>query len=207
MSAISLKLEGLEDLKLSLSQDKLDKQLVAGIGVIALQLHNVLNNQIKSYYATNRSLTSVLISKTQSDIKRGTGFIENGLNYRFEAIPLSSYPQYSHFMGNINPEATKQGLVQQVTIVRKRPYRIIKGKLGYGGFVPSNKKGIRVGRWMLERQQKATWLAPGIRAPVKPLFGLSLSQMAAIQFELDKGDVARFKTRIPDLLVKYVNFN
>jgi hypothetical protein len=59
---------------------------------------------------------------------------------------------------------------------------------------------------MLERLQKETWLAPGVRAPTRPLFGLTLSQMAGIQFELDKGDVARFKNRIPDLLVKYVNF-
>jgi hypothetical protein len=205
MPVVNLKLEGLEDLKQSLSQGKLDKQLVIGLGQIALQLHNVLNSQVQSVYATNRSLNSVLVNKTQSDVKRGTTFIQAGLAYNFVPLNLSQYPQYSHHKGNINAVASKPGLIQQVTIVRKRPYRVIKGKLGYGGFVPSNKREVRVGKWMLERLQKETWLAPGIRAPTRPLFGPTLSQMASTQFNLDKGDVARFKNRIPELLVKYVN--
>ena len=205
MLVTNLKLEGLSELKLSLDNNKLQKELVAGIGILALQLHNVLASQVKTIYATNRSLNSVLLNKTSVDTKRGSNFIESGLVYKFEPIGLAQFPSFNHFKGNINPGATKEGLVQQVFIIRKKGYQTIHGKKRYGGFVPSNAKGIRVGRWMLERQQKATWLSPGVRAPTKPLFGPSLSQMASKQFDRTTGDVARFKNRIPDLLVKYIN--
>jgi hypothetical protein len=206
MSTINLKIEGLSELKSSLDSNKLQKELVAGVGILALQLHNALTSQIKDVYATNRSLNSVLINKTSVDTKRGTNFIESGLAYRFEAINLSQFPSFGHFKGNINPDATKEGLVQTVLIVRKKGQKIIHGKKHYGGFVPSNAKGVRVGRWMLERQQKATWLSPGVRAPTKPLFGPSLTHMAIKQFNRPTGNVARFKNKLPELLIKYVNF-
>lgn len=208
MPAISLKLEGLEDLKKSLDSNKLTRELVAGVGIISLQLHNVLNNQIQSVYQINRSLNKVLINKTSLDIKRGANFISSGLEYKHEAINLAEFPSFSHFKGNINTDVSKPGLVQQVTIVRKRPYKIIKGKKHYGGFVPSNAKGIRTGdfkRVMFERLEKRTWIGKE-RTKLRVLYGPSLAQMAKIQFNLETGEVARFKNRIPNLLVKYINF-
>jgi hypothetical protein len=205
MTSISLKIEGLDQLAIALDESKLQDKLITGIGILTEELHNVLNAQVQGYYKTNRSLNSVRLNKTSSNLKRGKGFIRSGLEYKFQSINLASFPEYAHFLGNINTNATKEGLVQQVTITRKNRYTVIRGKKNYGGFVPSNGRGIRVGRFMLERQQKATWLSSGVRAPTKPLFAPSLSQMAATQFNLPFGNVHKFKDKLPNLLIKYLD--
>lgn len=185
--------EGLAELKERLSQKTLDERLIVAVGIAALEFHNFLNTRVKDIYATNRSLNSVLLTKTNSATKRGTGVIESGLEYKFEPINLGKFPQHSSFMGNINSWATKEGKVQQVAVKRANGKKIIYGKLHYGGF---RQKGL-----IFERSQRETWIVKGVRAPIHQLYGPSLTQMANTTFLTDS-KTQMYKSKLPDIIIK-----
>jgi hypothetical protein len=185
MSNISIKVDGLKEIKDYINPKRINKALALGVSEAVTQLHNSMRSAIKDRYALNRSLDSVLVSNQASSVKQGKGFILQGLEYKIKPIDLSKYP-YTFYPGNINAGATRPGRVHVVEIVKGQK-RIVHGKDHFGGFVP--RKGsladpgklVRIvnkdlpstppGGLMLERKTDA-------RHPVRVLYGPSLAQLA-----------------------------
>ena len=198
MAGYKIDIQGLTELRKEFSKGTLDKKLVPAIGLSVLQLHNALSFAIVKTYATQQKLSSVLVGKSTSNIKQGSNFISGSLEYNYKPVRLVTFLT-KVFEGNINP-ASKAGMVSEVTIRRGQP-RIVFGKLHYGGF--RQRRGENVSKSQIfERLQKATW-ENGKRLPIRPLYAISLSQMASKMYETDI-EVQRFKDKLTTTLANFI---
>lgn len=121
-----------------------------------------------------------LSSKLQKDLTARKVTIDNNqisvsLEYDNKFRRLAEF-YTDGFQGNINPDTSKPGPVSIVTIRKNNP-RIVTGKKHFGGFYQPRGKNVKVAQ-IFERLTEATWLAKGVRAPFRPLFTLSLADMA-----------------------------
>jgi hypothetical protein len=91
--AFTATITGLDEIVQAFEQTNFEKDVVKAVGSVARELHSVLNTQVRATYSIgNRSLNSVLIGGTESNLKRGTGFIETGLVYQSKPLKLTDFP-------------------------------------------------------------------------------------------------------------------
>lgn len=91
--AFTATISGLDELVQMFEQTNFEKDVVKAVGSVTRELHSVLNTQVRATYSVgNRSLNSVLVGGTESNLKRGAGFIENGLVYQSKPLALSDFP-------------------------------------------------------------------------------------------------------------------
>lgn len=164
------------------------------MGIASLQVRNVLQTSVIDAYFAPAPLDSVLIGgKSKSIVTTGKTFIKTGLTYKFVPLPLSRFPiqevrvpAKARFLAPNGIGGSKfirkdYALAAQVKVKRGGAFKTIRGRKGFKGFL--QKAGGNHRRGIYERQQRATWIVePTTRAPIKPLFGPSLSQMARTQF-------------------------
>lgn len=196
MASLSFKLEGLDVIRNEFTQTSFNKKLIPAVALSGIKLHSALRFAVKQTYAVNRSLDSVLIGKTSSNVKFGKNLLNSDLSYRDVNLRLAEFPLRT-FSGNINP-ASKPGMVTQVLIKRGKP-KIVRGKKNFGGFL--QKRGARVTiNNVFERKQKKTW-ANGKRLPIRPLYTIGLAKMAARVYEYNP-EVQKVKRQISIDLLK-----
>ena len=218
--AFKATIEGLDELSERLSSNTLDKKLVKAIGATALQLNNLLNAQVKATYSTRRSINTVLSAKTTSNLKRGRGFIEFGLEYNFVPLLLQEFPQtktektvnswfkipnrfgagkFSAKAGRMKRQ--KPNIVIAVKVKRNGAFKKLKD--AFYGELPSSGKP-----YLMQRKTKNTWVREptpedlkGVREEMGVLYGPSLSQMAESVYSKDS-KVQRFKENFSKHLTK-----
>lgn len=195
MAGLSISIDGLEEIKKSLDTKSLSKKITTAIGITTLQLHNGLRNAVATTYSLNKDLNTVLVGKSISQTKQSGNLIENGLEYSFKPVRLVEFPNLVskitipeiRFLARL-PDG-KIGLISKTTaevtkvkVLRSKGYQTVVGKQGYGGWKATIKGKVQIE----ERLTEKTWLTPAItRAPYAPLYGPSLSQMAATMYEKD----------------------
>lgn len=165
---------GLEDLKISLDGQRINKKIAQGVGLFTKQLHGELKFEIAKKYNVPHNLDSVLMNKSTSQVTFGKNVIESGLVYKYKPVDLAKFP-YSWEMGNIPPLPKKrQGRVHSVA-VRRGGKKVVYGKSKHGGFTQKNG---RHGTQMFERIGRE-------RKPLRLLFGPSLTEMVSRSLNSD----------------------
>lgn len=178
---------GLDEIKEYINPNRINRELAKGVGSAVKELHATLAHSVFEKYNIKRTLDTVLIGKSISNVTFGKNQISSGLEYRHESTYLSDYVT-DVFDGNIKAEAKRPGRVHVVTVIRGRP-RIVRGKSGNGGFIP---KGWS--RPMFERVGQGKY-------PLRLLYGMSLSQMAETVFTYDP-KVQRAIDQIENLILE-----
>lgn len=192
----SIEIIGLEALKANIGSDAVDRQLVAAVGRVGMQVHNAMRSAVSRTFAGTHDLNAALVGKSTSTLKFGTNFIENNLVYRDKPHDLSKFPT-DYYKGNINSSATREGNVHTVIVKKGNAPKVVYGKDHHGGFIPryepkdketkgkvklfthkSNGKSKIVGAQMFERTTNQ-------RYPLRLLFGPNLSDMAANVYSND----------------------
>lgn len=206
VASFKLEISGLSDLQARYSSQKIESSLLEAIGKTTIQLHNLLNSEVRGRYATNRSLNSILTSPIgQRSFKFvGGKLLEGSLEYRQESNTLGELTQKHAFYGNLREPKPRKGWVQQVKVLRKSKLKSVRGQKGFGGFKVKVPGVTRFERFMLERSQKATWIGRGkgaTRAPTHILWGLSLADMAEATFNKSR-KVQTFVNTFGDRVVK-----
>lgn len=196
MASLSFKLQGLDLIRNEFNQSNINKKLIPAVALSGLKLHSSLRFAVKQTYATNRSLDSVLIGKSSSQVKFGKNLLESDISYRDVNLRLAEFPTRT-FLGNINP-ASKPGMVAQVVIKRGKP-KIVRGKKNFGGFLQKRGASVTLNN-IFERKQKKTW-AFGKRLPIRPLYTIGLAKMAARMYEYNP-EVQKVKRQISIDLLK-----
>lgn len=193
--AFTITFEGAEELKQALSTEVFEKKVVKAIGSVTGELHRVLTNQVKQTYMTgNRSLNTVLVGSTESNLRRGAGFISSGLVYEGPRLPISAFPMQTSPTGAITkfiaPNIFTPDLAGKIT--RKKPVdaiiahirrdrqTLIKG--AFKGKVNAKIRVMRRGNYFGGGQ---TWKELptrddllGVREPYYEVKGPSLPEMA-----------------------------
>ena len=190
MSNFKIEIEGLEQLREAINPKYIKKDIAVGVGLAALQLHSALSFAVHSRYNISTSLDSVFANKSSSTREVGKDIIRNDLIYNYRSVNLARFFS-SSYIGNINPNAKRPGVVHRVTVVRGRE-RVSFGYNYFGGFIP---KGHR---YMLERNTKAKY-------PIHPLTAPSLSRMAEIMYDYDP-KVREVKDNMIEILAAEINF-
>jgi hypothetical protein len=194
--AFTATITGLDEIVQAFEQTNFEKDVAKAIGSVARELNSVLSTQVKATYSIgNRSLNSVLVGGTESNLKRGLGFIENGLVYESKPLKLSDFPwstvSTGLFTPFIAPNKFTPGL--EGKIKRKKPVEAIvvsikrnSKTLIKGAFRGKVKEKIGIWRRRNYFEGGLTWdVLPtrddldGKRTPYTPIYGPSLSQMAA----------------------------
>jgi hypothetical protein len=201
--AFTVTFEGAEELKQALSAEVFDKKVVKAIGSVTKELHNILNNQVKqTYMIGNRSLNSVLIGSTESNLRRGAGFISSGLVYEGPRLPISAFPTQlvptgakSQFVApNIfTPDLSgkikrKKPVDSVVAHIRRNRQTLIKG--AFKGKVNAKIRVLRRGNYFEGGQ---TWIELptrddllGVRESYYEVNGPSLPEMAGKVYDENK---------------------
>lgn len=193
---MKIKITELDKLLESVSQRELENGINFSLGLVSYNLHKELTESVKKRYNTRRSLNSVLVKQSSVLEKRGKQFLTAGLEYKIINLSLAEFFS-NRYKGNINSWATKPGFVHEVVVNRNQTRgKIVYGRKHYGGFMPKP-----ASRFMFERQQKATWISKGIRAPFKPLYTIGLATMARIQFDNDPV-IQGFKDKAVTIIAK-----
>lgn len=207
--AFTASIEGIDEIVNSFSQLKFEKEVVKAVGSVAKELHTVLNKRTLAVYNTGgRTLNPILIGSTTSDIKRGAGFIEMGLQYESKPIPLSSLPSRLIDTNILTPFIAPNKFTPNLEgkIMRKKPVPRVevfikkgKGTPIKGAFRGRINEKLKVMRRKNYFSGGETWdelptrdNLLGRRTPYYEVYGLSLSQMAATIYDKDT-EVQNFK--------------
>lgn len=130
-------IEGLEGLLERFTEDRLQSEVVKAVGAVARDLNSLLNTRVQAVYAVgNRSLNSVLVGTTESNLRRGTGFVETGLTYKSVPIPLRNFPINISFSSQpstfIAPNVFTPNIAGKIT--RKKPTEVISIQIRKGRY-------------------------------------------------------------------------
>lgn len=194
--AFTATITGLDEIVQAFEQTNFEKDVAKAIGSVARELNSVLSTQVRATYSIgNRSLNSVLVGGTESNLKRGTGFIENGLVYESKPLKLTDFPwstvSTGLFTSFIAPNIFTPDLAGKIK--RKKPVEAIvvsikrNSKTRIKGAFRGEVK-LKVGIWRRQNYFSGglTWdTLPtrinlvGKRTPYRPVYGPSLSMMAA----------------------------
>lgn len=189
-----VKLEGFKEMQRILSNDSEQRdRFLPEFGYLISSFHLALEQEVRSQYNTNRSLTSVLVGglTVRSMSKR---LVTGSLEYWDKPLPLLEFRTRTEdflpsgwFVPTEGPKAF-QGKLQrkktpnqkQYVTIRKGREKLVKGRAGQGGFPVGKKK-----QYLATRDQKETWLEEpsetnptGKRDKVDLLFTIGLAKMA-----------------------------
>lgn len=194
--AFTATITGLDEIVQAFEQTNFEKDVVKAVGSVARELHSVLNTQVRATYSIgNRSLNSVLIGGTESNLKRGTGFIENGLVYQSKPLKLTDFPWSTIDTGLFTPfiapniftpelagKIKREKPVEAIVVsIKKNSKTLIKGAF-------RGKVKLKTGIWRRRNYFEGgeTWYElptrtklEGKRTPYRPVYGPSLAMMAA----------------------------
>lgn len=194
--AFTATITGLDEIVQAFEQTNFEKDVVKAVGSVARELHSVLNTQVRATYSIgNRSLNSVLVGGTESNLKRGTGFIENGLVYQSAPLKLSDFPVSTIGTGTLSsfiaPNLFTPDLAGKIKRKKQVEAVVVSIKRNSKTLVKGAFRGKVKGKLQVLRRKNFfsggdTWeelptranLA-GVRSPYVPVYGPSLSQMAA----------------------------
>lgn len=178
--SITIKLAGIDQLRESLSGEKVNSELARTLGKVVSFVNSELESQIIRDYRVKSNLNSVLLGRSNNNLTQGKNFLSTSLVYKQKSVPLSRYYE-SRFWGNLNQPKARKGWVHNVQITRGRTERS-HGKENRGGFTPRNKSGVvkrygAAGSLMFERMSDA-------RTPLRILYGPSLADL--VSYEINK---------------------
>jgi hypothetical protein len=194
--AFTATITGLDEIVQAFEQTNFEKDVAKAIGSVARELNSVLSTQVKATYSIgNRSLNSVLVGGTESNLKRGLGFIENGLVYQSKPILLADFPNSTIGTGILSsfiapniftPELAgkikrKKQVEAVVVSIKRNSKTLIKG--AFRGKVKNKLQVLRRKNFFSggdtwdELPSRANLI--GQRSPYIPMYGPSLSMMAA----------------------------
>jgi hypothetical protein len=171
----------------------LNRALSASLRAYTYHLERGINQTIKdNFYVPDDPSRFSIIS-----FKQRKGLVSSAeLSYRYKAIPLSKYPvkQYritvgkkilsvKRGAGQTSGKAFKRQIVTNraeirtdVKVRKNSPWKLVKGTLGFKGWLHTGNKASRLAANIYERNQQATW-AEGVRQPIHRLFGPSVSEL------------------------------
>lgn len=207
-------IEGIEQLKQDLSGWKLNDNLVKAIGSTVRELHSLLRTRVQATYNTGgRNLNSALVGGTESNLRRGQGFIETGLVYQSPKLPMNTFPIQTLATGAITSFVAPniftpllRGKIKRVKPVEAVLVKIRKDKVTYvrGGFKGKVRGKTRVLRRSNYFQKGRTWDKlptkddlEGSRSDYYEMYGIGLADMVGKVYDTDP-DVARFKDSFED---------
>jgi hypothetical protein len=194
--AFTATITGLDEIVQAFEQTNFEKDVAKAIGSVARELNSVLSTQVKATYSIgNRSLNSVLVGGTESNLKRGLGFIENGLVYESKPILLADFPNSTIgtgilssfiapniFTPDLAGKIKRKKQVEAVVVSIKRNSKTLikgafRGKVKNKLQVLRRKNFFSGGDTWDELPSRANLI--GQRSPYTPMYGPSLSMMAA----------------------------
>lgn len=193
--AFTATISGLDELVQMFEQTNFEKDVVKAVGSVTRELHSVLNTQVRATYSIgNRSLNSVLVGGTESNLKRGAGFIENGLVYQSKPLALSDFPNSTIGTGILSSFIAPNIFTPSIAgkIKRKKPVEaiVVSIKRNSKTLIKGAFRGevkMKIGLWRRKNYFSGgeTWLElptrsklEGRRTPYSPVYGPSLSMMA-----------------------------
>lgn len=220
MINVSLKLVGLDNFLADTSSERLSKQTKIGVNKFRLKLTSAISESIvNTYNVSSSEVNRTLLGKSASNVTQGKNTIRAGISYKYRAKSLTEFPfrvfsvqAKSRF--RIGKKIIKQSSSLAVAVaVRRGKYKTIVGN-GYGGYYQkagrSKWASIQGGKessfksGIYQRRQEATWIdEPIVRAPVKRLYGKSVTQMVLTVLEYDS-KVNNVLESFPDYVGKEV---
>jgi hypothetical protein len=194
--AFTATITGLDEIVQAFEQTNFEKDVVKAVGSVTRELHSVLNTQVRATYSIgNRSLNSVLVGGTESNLKRGAGFIENGLVYQSKPLALGDFPNSGIGTGILTsfiaPNIFTPGLEGKIKRKKQVEAVLVSIKRNSKTLVKGAFRGKVKGKLQVLRRKNFfsggdTWDSlptrdnlVGERSPYVPIYGPSLSQMAA----------------------------
>jgi len=184
VSKVTIDLQSLSELKEQYSTPKLQKSIANGLFNSVMDVNKTIRDSVTSRYRISvKEFERVRIGKLRSVLSQSNKFMEIGLSY--EVLPRRLINQYTYTpeWGNINQGASRKGWITHSTIYRMNK-QINYGELHYGGFYQKAGANTRYSN-IFERQQQATWLSKGVRAPIKVLFAPSIATFIVSRMKHD----------------------
>ena len=194
-------LEELEAFRETLNMNYIKKQAALGVADATRQLHSALSSGVANTYYAPKTLDKVLLGKSIDSVKFGKTILKSGLEYKFEAVPLSKFfegevkvPAKSYWKmlkptGGLRSVFKSYALAVDVKVTRARKATRVTGKKGLGGFLIDPRRANTGNKpWITTHSPpKGLYEREGAsRKYFKLLYGPSLSQMAATVFDDDK---------------------
>jgi hypothetical protein len=207
MAGLKLEISGLAELKKNFSSEKISDSVAFAVNNAILPLHKELEFEIVKQYTfpSDKRLDKVLKPKSASSFKKGTNFIEQGLEYESRPVRLAEF-DFRTSKVSVNARFLfrdaddrlryrKKSYAEKVEVRVKKSngYKTVVGN-GFGGFLQKRdlsgkdkwlgeEKPVRKLNNIYQRKQNATWIAePFLRAPIEVLYGPSLSFVARAIF-------------------------
>jgi len=191
MSLIDVEFRGRESLKNSLSSKQLKINATNALIRARNKVKTELRKGVKKRYTVTSKLDSVLFEKGSISGE----IINQTLTYKYRPEPLHRFNHISRQVkvnsrflkkvkGRLKLLQTDKAFEILARVERNSSLKVITSKKGFKGF--KIRKGKGKGK-VFARKQTATWIVePETRAPIEPLWGPSLSQMASKVFERSK---------------------
>ena len=216
MSSFKIKIEGLGILKQQLKSDSSISRLVPDMTQAVSLFHNTLERRVSDIYTLKQPLSSVMIGRSVKPEQLGNTFLRFSLQYQYKHVDLSAYNTIVDKSEAISFAPPIPGLKHHWTegqFSKRVRVQIQKGKTlatregrNYRkkGFMLKDKQGrqqIAVRKGSKTWDRYPTFGAKGIRAPIRTLYGPSLSRLAQITIEKDK-QMATAAIQLEDNIIK-----
>ena len=186
---IELKGFGFEKALKSFRLGIFQKAAAAALNRSGLAAQKAVNLAIEQEYTTS------VDPKTLAYFRKATkNKLVAQIGYRYEPHPLSWFE-------NRRIHLRRPIYATDVRVFRKQGFKRVRGRPGkrYGGFLQ------RKAGHIFERDQKKTWIRPGIRASYSRLYGPSISQMAASQTVAENLREQGLSTRLNSVISATLN--
>jgi hypothetical protein len=211
MSSFKIKIEGLEILKQQLKADSSISRLVPDMTQAVSNFHNTLERRVADIYTLKQPLSSVMIGRSVEPEQLGNTFLRFSLQYQYKHVDLSAYNTIvdkSEALSFAPPILGQTHHWREGQFSKRVRVQIQKGKtLATREGRNYRKKGFMLEEQIAVRKGSKTWQryptfsAKGIRAPIRTLYGPSLSRLAQITIEKDK-QMATAAIQLEDNIIK-----
>ncbi len=186
MTAVSIKIAGLDELREKFSDARRKKAVALDMVAITSTIKSSIQTSVKRKFTSRNDPNKQLIGNVKSSVQTGKNFIRTGLAYKIRYSDLSKFP-YSVHLGNIKSPALRKGRVHtsQVTrgnkIVARGAYG--RSKTAEGGFVPVvNGKAKRFGKYGAQMFVRTS----SRRTPLLLVLGANTAQMVLYAVKKDR---------------------
>lgn len=176
---------GFEELRQTLSGERLSKGFKEDIDYLATSIHTSLRTAVVERYKVDPRKVDAIFAKSS-----GSSSIDKAIRditYKHKVTNLATYFTDKEETFNIRYDGRPTNGWWHYVMVTRGRRKLSRGKTKQGGFIP-HKKGEKFAykqykplgqKMMFEREKGAK------RYPIKPVFGLSIAQMVERQYLYD----------------------
>lgn len=164
--AFSLTLSGFDRVGELLQPFHHRRKISKAINVSLKEIESGAIKTAKRYYTYKGSFNSLISHKASTP-----STLHAEIQVKYKPVPLTSYVYSLHKVAYMTSTGKRRyATAVKIKVKRSTPAKLVKGKLGYGGFFQRRPKSI------FERLQQPTW-RDGRRLPYRPLYGASVSEL------------------------------